>query len=181
VIQFIFFHVHPIDVNEGAVYIPIISWDSRRASLVVILLRWFSGGQIFSIWTLTIHPRQSRCDHPLSLLLPVNLAVNVSVSGIPIRQSTAERGSVSPPGHHRSPTSPASSRTGSLTFSYPTASLSPLSKQLSTSSSSSGGAHVRWNTASANGGGSVLSGEASEAGLDPTQVHYVTSYTAAEL
>ncbi|KAN0134671.1 hypothetical protein V8E53_007456 [Lactarius tabidus] len=52
---------------------------------------------------------------------------------------------------------------------------------LSTSSSSSGGAHVRWNSAGANGGGSVLSGEASEAGLNPTQVHYVTSYTAAEL
>jgi cysteine protease ATG4 len=27
----------------------------------------------------------------------------------------------------------------------------------------------------------VLSGEASDAGLDPTQVHYVTSYSAAEL
>jgi cysteine protease ATG4 len=101
--------------------------------------------------------------------------------GIPIRQSTPERGSVSPPGHHRSPTSPASSRTGSSTFSYPTASPSPLSKQLSTSSSSSGGAHVRWNSAGANGTGSVLSGEASESGLDPTQVHYVTSYTATEL
>jgi cysteine protease ATG4 len=27
----------------------------------------------------------------------------------------------------------------------------------------------------------VLSGDASDAGLDPTQVHYVTSYSAAEL
>jgi cysteine protease ATG4 len=42
---------------------------------------------------------------------------------------------------------------------------------------------VRWNSAGANGGGgSVLSGEAaSDAGLDPTQMHYVTSYNAAEL
>ena len=107
--------------------------------------------------------------------------------GIPIRQATPERGSVSPPPptHHRSPTSPASSRTGSSTFSYPTASPSPLSKQLSTSSSSSGGAHARWNSAGANangGGGSVLSGEAaSDSGLDATQVHYVSSYSPAEL
>ena len=106
--------------------------------------------------------------------------------GIPIRQAMPERGSAlsPPPGHHRSPTSPASSHIG---FSYPTASPSPLSKQLSTSSSSSRGAHVRWNSAGANangggGGGSVLSGEAdSEAGLDVTQTHYVTSYSAAEL
>ena len=37
-------------------------------------------------------------------------------SGIPIRQATPERGSVSPPppGHRRSPTSPASSRIGRL-------------------------------------------------------------------
>ena len=40
-----------------------------------------------------------------------------------------------------------------------------------------------WNSASAaNGGGSVLSGDAgSEAGSDATQTHYVTSYSAAEL
>ena len=108
--------------------------------------------------------------------------------GIPIRQATPERGSVlpPPPGHHRSPTSPASSRTGSSTFSYPTASPSPLSKQLSTSSSSSSGAHACWNSAGASanggGGGSVLSGEAaSDAGSDVTQVHYVSSYRPAEL
>lgn len=102
--------------------------------------------------------------------------------GIPIRQATPERGSVSPPGHHRSPTSPASSRTGSSTFSYhATASPSPLSKQLSTSSSSSGGAHIRWNSTGVNGGGSELSGAASDVGLDPSQMHYVTAYSAAEL
>ncbi|KAF8269996.1 hypothetical protein EI94DRAFT_1798675 [Lactarius quietus] len=42
---------------------------------------------------------------------------------------------------------PASSRTGSSTFSYQTASPSPLSKQLSTSSPSSRGAHIRWSPA----------------------------------
>ena len=81
-------------------------------------------------------------------------------------------------------TSPASSRTGLSTSSYPTASPSPHSKQLSISSSSSGGAHVHWNSASANasgGGRSVLSGEAgSEAGFVATQMHYVTSYSTAE-
>ena len=110
--------------------------------------------------------------------------------GIPIRQASPERGSVlpPPPGHHCSLTSPTSSRTGSSTFSYPTASSSPLLKRLSASSSSSGGAHARWNSASADaiggggGGGPVLSGEAaSDAGLDATKVHYVLSYSAAEL
>ena len=57
--------------------------------------------------------------------------------GIPIRQATPERRSVSPPppGYHHLPTSPASSRTGSSTFSYSTASPLPLSNQLSTNSS----------------------------------------------
>ena len=41
--------------------------------------------------------------------------------GIPIRQTTPERGSVSPPSHHLSPTSPASNCTSSSTFSYLTA------------------------------------------------------------
>ncbi|KAF8269994.1 hypothetical protein EI94DRAFT_1828620 [Lactarius quietus] len=70
---------------------------------------------------------------------------------------------------------------GLVYISYPAVSPSPSSKQLSTSSSSSGGAHVRWNSAGANGAGSDLSGAASDAGLDPTQVHYVTSYSDAEL
>ena len=70
------------------------------------------------------------------------------------------------------------------TFSYPTASPSPLSKQLTTSSSSSGCARVHWNSAGAancGGGGLVLSGEAAgDAGLNATQVYYVTAYSAAE-
>ncbi|KAI0259535.1 hypothetical protein BC834DRAFT_943164 [Gloeopeniophorella convolvens] len=102
--------------------------------------------------------------------------------GIPIRQATPERGSASPPGHHRSPTSPASSRTGSSTFSYHApASPSPLSKQLSTSSSSSGGAHARWRSTGVNGDGSELSGAVSDTSLDPVQMHYVTAYSSAEL
>ena len=42
---------------------------------------------------------------------------------------------------------------------------------------------MRWNSpGAANGGGSVLSGEPGpEAGLDHTQTHFVTSYSAAEL
>ena len=44
---------------------------------------------------------------------------------------------------------------------------------------------MRWNsagTANGGGGGSVLSGDAaSDVCLDATQVHYVTSYSAAEL
>ncbi len=65
--------------------------------------------------------------------------------GVPIRQTTPERGSASPIGHSRSPTSPASSRTGSTTISHHSlTSPTPLSMQLSSSSSSSGGAHARW-------------------------------------
>ncbi|KAF8270000.1 hypothetical protein EI94DRAFT_1785079 [Lactarius quietus] len=47
--------------------------------------------------------------------------------------------------------------------------------------STSGGAHIRWKSAGANGGGSVLSGAASDVGLDSTQVHYVTSYSDVSL
>src|ERR1700677_2348287 len=109
-----------------------------------------------------LEPHHTRATIPLRP--PTQSTERERERGISIRQATPERGSVSPPGHHRSPTSPASSRTGSSTFSYPTASPSPLSKQLSTSSSSSRGAHVRWNSVGANGDGSVLSGEASDTG-----------------
>ena len=138
---------------------------------------YFVGSQADNLFYLD--PHHTRATIPLRP--PTQAPERERERGIPIRQTTPERGSVSPPGHHRSPTSPASSRTGSSTFSYPTASPSPLSKQLSTSSSSSGGAHVRWNSVGANGGGSELSGAASDVGLDATQMHYVTSYSAAEL
>src|ERR1700761_3038028 len=116
---------------------------------------YFVGSQADNLFYLD--PHHTRATIPLRP--PTQTSERERERGIPIRQTTPERGSVSPPGHHRSPTSPASSRTGSSTFSYPTASPSPLSKQLSTSFSS-GGAHVRWNSVGANGGGSELSGSA---------------------
>jgi cysteine protease ATG4 len=137
---------------------------------------YFVGSQADNLFYLD--PHHTRATIPLRP--PTQTTERERERGIPIRQSTPERGSVSPPAIIV-PQRPRVQSHGSSTFSYPTASPSPLSKQLSTSSSSSGGAHVRWNSAGANGGGSVLSGEASDAGLDPTQVHYVTSYTAAEL
>ena len=83
--------------------------------------------------------------------------------GIPIKQATPDR-PVSPPGHHPALTSHASSHTGPSTLSSPTASPSPLSKHLSTSSPSSGGTHVRWNCVGANGSGSELTVAASDVG-----------------
>lgn len=139
---------------------------------------YFVGSQADNLFYLD--PHHSRATIPLRP--PSQTAERERERGIPIRQATPEKGSVSPPSHHRSPTSPASSRTGSSTFSYhATPSPSPLSKQLSTSSSSSGGAHARWNSVGANGGGSELSGAVSDTGLDATQMHYVTSYSGAEL
>ncbi|KAI0320566.1 hypothetical protein OF83DRAFT_1258250 [Amylostereum chailletii] len=94
------------------------------------------------------------------------------------RQTTPER----PTAHHRSPTSPASSRTASSTFSYhaPT-SPSPLAHQLSTSSSSSG-AHVRWRSTSPRSPGSDFSSDVRiETDLDPLQEHFVTAYSPMEL
>ena len=71
-----------------------------------------------------------------------------------------------------SPTSPASSRTGSSTFSHCSpASLLPLSKQLSNSGSSLGGAHARWQSTGAIGAGTEPSGAASDTGLDQTWMH----------
>jgi cysteine protease ATG4 len=86
-----------------------------------------------------------------------------------------------PPGHHRSPASIACSGTGSSTFSYPTVSPLPFSKQLLTSDSFSRGAHVRWNSAGANGGVLELLAAASNVGLDATQMHDVTPYNTMEL
>ncbi|KAN0133892.1 Peptidase family C54 domain containing protein [Lactarius tabidus] len=140
---------------------------------------YFVGSQADNLFYLD--PHHTRATIPLRP--PTQTNERERERGIQTRQAMPERGSVSPPGRHRSPTSPASSRTGLFTLSYPTASLSPLSKQLSTNSSSRV-ADVHWNSAGANGGRSVtsvLSDEVSDAGLDPTQVHYVTSYSAAEL
>ena len=118
--------------------------------------------------------RRFRCDRPRKLL-----SVNVSVgprSGKPrLREGlchpwASSFADVAGVQSHRF-----------INFSYPTASPLSISKQLSTSNSSSGGAHVRWNSVGANGGGSELSGAASDVGLDATQMCYVTSYSAAVL
>jgi len=138
---------------------------------------YFVGSQADNLFYLD--PHHARIAIPLRL--PPQAAAERE-RGIPIRQTTPERGSASPLGHNRSPTSPASSRTGSTTFSHRSpASPSPLSKQLSTSSSSSGGAHARWHSVGANGAASELSGAASDNNLDHVQTHYATAYSAAEL
>lgn len=137
---------------------------------------YFVGSQADNLFYLD--PHHARIAIPLRL--PPQVAERER--GVPIRQTTPERGSASPLGHNRTPTSPASSRTGSTTFSHRSpASPSPLSKQLSTSSSSSGGAHTRWHTTGANGAASELSGAASDTNLDHVQTHYATAYSAAEL
>ncbi|KAH8980199.1 hypothetical protein EDB92DRAFT_1937183 [Lactarius akahatsu] len=133
---------------------------------------YFVGSQADNLFYLD--PHHSRATIPLRP--PPQSAEGERERGIPIRQPTPERGSVSPPGHHRSPTSPASSRTGSSTFSYhATPSPSPLSKELSTSSSSSE-AHTLVGTLPAR-----MAAGASDVGLDPTQMHYVTAYSATDL
>ena len=138
---------------------------------------YFVGSQADNLFYLD--PHHARIAVPLRL--PPQAAERER-RGIPIRQTTPERGSASPLGHNRSPTSPASSRTGSTTLSHRSpASPSPLSKQLSTSSSSSGGAHARWHSMGANGAGSELSTAASDTNLDQMQMHYATAYSAAEL
>ena len=60
--SFFFIHVRSILTSmEGAVYTPTISWDSRRASFVFILLRWFSGRQSF-----LLGPSSYTRDRPLA-------------------------------------------------------------------------------------------------------------------
>jgi len=126
-----------------------------------------------STWAPIIQEQQSRCRYPR---IPQNASVACQFdkqhpSGVQHHLR-----------HHRSSTSPASSRTGSSTFPHRTpASPSPLSKQLSTSSSSSSGTHARWHSTGANGAGSELSGAASDSGLDLSQRHYVTAYGLTEL
>jgi cysteine protease ATG4 len=73
---------------------------------------YFVGSQADNLFYLD--PHHSRLAVPLRL--PPQVAERER--GVPIRQTTPERGSASPLGHNRSPTSPASSRTGSTTFSH---------------------------------------------------------------
>jgi cysteine protease ATG4 len=119
--------------------------------------------------------------HHARATIPLRPPTQTTERGTPITQATPERRSVSLPSHHRSLRSPMFSCTGSPTFSYPNASPSPSSKQLSTSSSSSGYVRFRRNSVPANGGGLELSAAASDVGLDATQIHYVTFYLATDL
>jgi hypothetical protein len=93
--------------------------------------------------------------------------------------TTHERVSVSPRSSSFADVARVRSHRIIYLFIYET-SPSPLSKQLSISSSSSGYVHIRWNSVRVNGGGLELSG-ASSVGLSAMQIHYVTSFSAAEL
>ncbi|KAN0134647.1 hypothetical protein V8E53_007432 [Lactarius tabidus] len=110
---------------------------------------------------------------------PTQLPLSVSV-GSRLGQPTPERGSVSPPGHHRSPMSPPFSRTGSSTFSYPTA-LPSFQNNCQQTVHLQKEAHKFVVTPPALMAPVASIGRGSNAGLDLSQVHYVTSYSAAEL
>ncbi len=76
--------------------------------IIIVLLCWLSSRQ-------PILPRPHHARPAIPLRLPSQVAEREP--GLPIRQTTPERGSASPIGHNRSPTSPASSRTASTTIS----------------------------------------------------------------
>ena len=161
--------------SNTALLVPIVDRHTSW-SPIVFVLTYFIGSRADNLFYLD--PHHARTAIPLRL--PPHTAEHEH--GIPIRQTTHEQGSASPLGHNRSPTSPASSRTGSSTFSHRSPASTPsLSKQLSTSSSSLGGAHARWQSTGANDAGTEPSGAANVTGLDQTQMHYVTSYSPAEL
>ncbi|KAI0042006.1 hypothetical protein FA95DRAFT_1564791 [Auriscalpium vulgare] len=139
---------------------------------------YFVGSQADTLFYLD--PHHARPTIPLRP--PPNLSEQPRRSE---RQTTPERSTYPLTHHHRAPTSPASSRTGSSTFSYHAPiSPSPLSQQLSSSSSSSGN-HARWQSAGVTGTpGSDFSGDlrpGSDSGLDLVQEHYIESYSAQDL
>ena len=160
--------------------IPTISWHSRLASFVVIiLLRSFPGRQYF-----LLGPSSKTRDHPFANVTPRRRLQNGRLIVVSRLGKPPPRGHqyYLHPGHHCSPILSAPSRTGSSAFLYPTTSPSPLSKQLSTSGSSSG----RWNPAGANangGGGPVLSARlvVRQAWMRRRRITWQTSNSAAEL
>jgi hypothetical protein len=87
-----FFHMRLIDVNEGAVHISIVHQDSGQLCNIFIILCW--ADSLFYL------PYTS--EYHLRLLTQTTERER----GIPIRKATPERGSVSPSGHHHSPTFP---------------------------------------------------------------------------
>jgi hypothetical protein len=135
----------------STVHIPTVSWDSGQPSDIFITLRWAD-------YVFYLDPHHTQATIPPR----------------PLTQTTERErgGKLRPRGdlclhlaiivrrHRLRPVAGAH-----RLFSYPTASPAPLSKQLSTSSPSSGGAHVRSKPPGANGGGSVLSRKASDADM----------------
>jgi len=116
-------------------------------------------------------------SHHTRVTYPLRLHTRTVECGNPIRQATAEPVFLSLPGHYRSPTSSASSRTGTSAISYPIAPSLPLSN--SSTSSSSGGPRVLGILLARMEAGQNC-GRGKWCGLDPTQMYYVTSYSAAE-
>ena len=88
------FHVHSIDIHEGTIHTPTISLHSWRVPIVLILLRWFAGGQ-----PVLLRPSPHTCDdssmqdHPHKPQAPEHEREH----GILIKQTMPEKGSVSPP------------------------------------------------------------------------------------
>ena len=77
---------------------------------------YFVGSQADNLFYLD--PHHTRATVPLRPPTQTQITERKRERGIPIRQATPKI-SIAPPSHHRSPTSPACSRTGSSTFSYP--------------------------------------------------------------
>ncbi|KAF8269955.1 hypothetical protein EI94DRAFT_868817 [Lactarius quietus] len=104
-----FSRVCSANVNEGAVRI--LTFNSR-ASGCPSPSYCFVSSQEDNLFDLD--PHHTRATIPLRP--PTQTIDRECELGILITQATPERGYVSPPGHHRSPASPASSRMGSLLF-----------------------------------------------------------------
>ena len=98
------FHMHSANTLSKRFH----SRHSWWPPIIIVLLCWLSSRQ-------PILPRPHHPRPDILLRLPSQVAEREP--GLPIRQTTPERGSASPIGHNRSPTSPASSRTASTTIS----------------------------------------------------------------
>jgi hypothetical protein len=155
------------DVNEGAGHVPTTTWLSGRPSVVVILLRRLTGGQ-----PIYLDPRGTRatihCDYPRRLL-------RVSVGSLPGKPRL--RGGLCHPRLSSFAHVLRSCYTGSSAFFISHCCTIALIK-IAVHKQLLGGAHVRWNSAGVNVGGSELSGTASDVGFEPTQMRF---YNAAEL
>ena len=126
--------MHSININDECnVYV----WDSERRSS---LSNHFVSSQVDNLFYLESHG-----PHTRSTVLARSATQTTEREhecAITIRQTTPGRGSVSPSGHHRSDIACIELH-GLISNCLAVA----LSKQLSAGSSSSGVAHVRWNTA----------------------------------